>query len=98
MEQIIEKLFTDPLYMTVGLVLATMIALSIFKKLFKAVIILIVVFIGYVFYLQSTGKDPIKLEEVKEKIEEIKDMDRKDLKKASEKMIKKAKKKIEELN
>ena len=98
MEQIIEKLFTDPLYMTVGLVLATMIALSIFKKLFKAVIILIVVFIGYVFYLQSTGKDPIKLEEVKEKIEEIKDMDRKDLKKASEKMIKTAKKKIEELN
>ena len=98
MEQIIEKLFTDPLYMTVGLVLATMIALSIFKKLFKAVIILIVVFIGYVFYLQSTGKDPIKLEEVKEKIEEIKDMYKKDLKKASEKMIKTAKKKIEELN
>ena len=35
MQDIIETLFTDPLFIKIGIVVAILIALSIFKKLFK---------------------------------------------------------------
>ena len=45
MQELIERVFTDPTFMWVGLVVAVMLTLAIFKKLFKVVIIIVLVFI-----------------------------------------------------
>ena len=37
MQELIERVFTDPTFMWVGLVVAIMLTLAIFKKLFKVV-------------------------------------------------------------
>ncbi len=60
MQELIERVFTDPTFMWVGLVVAVMLTLAIFKKLFKVVIIIASVFIIYSVYLYNTGgRDPI---------------------------------------
>ena len=97
MEQIIERLFTDPFFLKVGLVIVVLITLSIFKKLFKGVLILVLVLVSYGLYVYSTGAEPVKLEDVKEKIEELKELDEKKLRKSADKTLKKATEKIEEL-
>ena len=95
MEQIIERLFTDPFFLKVGLIIVVLITLSIFKKLFKVVLILVLVLVSYGLYVYSTGAEPVKLEDVKEKIEELKEVDGRKVKKTLDKTMKEVKKKIE---
>ena len=58
MQDIIETLFTDPLFIKIGIVVAILIALSIFKKLFKVLLTLVVLFFLYIGYLVLSGEDP----------------------------------------
>ncbi len=66
MGQIIEKLFTDPLFVKIGIVLAVLISLSLLKKLVKVVISLVLIFLIYGYYVYSTGAEPVSIDDVKE--------------------------------
>ena len=96
MDQIIEKLLTDPLFLKIGIVIAVLISLSLLKKLVKVVIILVLILLIYGFYVYSTGEEPVKLDDLKERIEELKDIDEKKIKKAADKAVKEFKKKVEQ--
>lgn len=85
MEALIETVFTDPIFVIVGIVLVVLIALAIFKKLFKMVFILVAIFFLYVGYLVYTGDEPIKA--FNEIIEDLKEIDTKKMKKKLEKTI-----------
>ena len=95
MDQIIEKLLTDPLFLKIGIVIAVLISLSLLKKLVKVVIILVLILLIYGFYVYSTGEEPVKLDDLKERIEEVKDIDEKKIKNAADKAVKEFKKKVE---
>ncbi|MBC8214334.1 MAG: hypothetical protein H8E71_06830 [Candidatus Marinimicrobia bacterium] len=92
MENIIETLFTDPTAMKVGIVLVILITLSLFKKLFKIVFILLVVLLGYAAYLVTTGEDPADI--IKDTIENAQDIDLDDLKDKAEDAVKNVQKKV----
>lgn len=99
-EDLIEKVLTDPTFLVVGLVLAVFITLAILKKLFKVVFLLLAALIGFAGYLLYTGQEPVEaveefIEKGKEVIEEVKDTDLEGLKKDAEKAIEDAKKKVE---
>tara|TARA_B100001758_G_C18270858_1_gene536300 strand:- start:356 stop:652 length:297 start_codon:yes stop_codon:yes gene_type:complete len=95
LERIIEALFTDPFFIKVGIVIIILISLSILKKLVKVVVGLLLVLFLYGWYVYSTGSEPISIDEVKDVIEEIKDIDQKKIKKAADKSIKELKKNLE---
>jgi len=94
MDQIIEKLLTDPLFVKIGIVLAVLISLSLLKKLVKVVISLILILLIYGYYVYSTGAEPVKLDDLKEKIEELKEVDGSKVKKTLVKTMKNVKKKM----
>ena len=95
MDQIIERLLTDPLFVKIGIVLAVLISLSLLKKLVKAVMTLVMIFLIYGYYVYSTGAEPVKLDDVKDKIEELKEVDGRKVKKTADKLIKEVKNNIE---
>ena len=66
MDQIINTLFTDPLFVKIGIVLAVLISLSLLKKLVKVVITLVLIFLIYGYYVYSTGAEPVSIDDVKE--------------------------------
>jgi F0F1-type ATP synthase membrane subunit b/b' len=77
-ENTIQQLFADPTFVTVALVLAVIITLALFKKLFKIAMLLISLAILYGVYLIYTGEDPDPaiqdaLERGKEAVEEVVD-------------------------
>ena len=86
MQDIIETLFTDPLFIKIGIVVAILIALSIFKKLFKVLLTVVVLFFLYVGYLVLSGEDPV--EAMDKTIEELKDVDMEKVRKKVEKTAK----------
>ena len=92
MENIIETIFTDPTAIMVGIVLVILITLSLFKKLFKIVFILLVVLFGYAAYLVITGEEPADI--IKDTIEKAQDIDLEDLKNKVEDAAKDVQKKL----
>jgi|TARA_Y100000294_G_C8263226_1_gene219668 Ca2+/Na+ antiporter len=94
MEDIIERVFTDPTFITVGIILVVLITLAIFKKLFKFVIIIVLILIMYAGYLYYTGEEAP--ESLKEAIEGVKEIDLDELKESAEDMLKDAEKKVKE--
>ena len=94
MEDLIKKVFTDPAFMTVGAIIVVLVTLAIFKKLFKFVIILLLILILYAGYLYYTGEEAP--ESLKEAIEDIKELDLDELKESAEDMLKDAEKKVKE--
>ena len=72
-----------------------MISLSLLKKLVKAVMTLVMIFLIYGYYVYSTGAEPVKLDDVKDKIEELKEVDGRKVKKTADKLIKEVKNNIE---
>ena len=60
MQELIERVFTHPTFVWVGLVVAVILLLAIFKKLFKLVMVIVAAFMLYVGYLYYTGEKPIK--------------------------------------
>tara|TARA_B100000315_G_scaffold27064_1_gene23252 strand:+ start:819 stop:1112 length:294 start_codon:yes stop_codon:yes gene_type:complete len=94
MEELIKKVFTDPAFMTVGAIIVVLVTLAIFKKLFKFVMILLLILVIYAGYLYYTGeKVP---ESLKEAIEDVKEIDLDELKESAEDMLKDAEKKVKE--
>ena len=83
MDQIIERLFTDPVFVKIGIVLAVLISLSLLKKLVKVVIFLVLILLIYGYYVYSTGAEPVSIDDVKQ------------LGKTAEEVIDKVEKKIE---
>ena len=95
MDQIIEKLLTDPLFLKIGIVIAVLISLALFKKLVKVVITLVLVLLIYGYYVYSTGEEPVKLDDLKKSIEDLKDIDEKKIKKVANEAIEEVKKTVE---
>ena len=83
MDQIIERLFTDPVFVKIGIVVAVLISLSLLKKLVKVVISLVLILLIYGYYVYSTGAEPVSIDDVKK------------LGKTAEEVIDKVEKKIE---
>ena len=94
MEDLIKKLFTDPAFMTVGIIIVILVTLAIFKKLFKFVIILLLILVLYAGYLYYIGEEAP--ESLKKAIEEVKELDLDELKESAEDMLKGAEKKVKE--
>jgi len=94
MEDLIKKLFTDPAFMTVGIIIVILVTLAIFKKLFKFVIILLLILVLYASYLYYIGEEAP--ESLKKAIEEVKELDLDELKESAEDMLKGAEKKVKE--
>ena len=59
MEQIIERLFTDPVFVSIGIVLAVLISLSLLKKLVKVVVFLVLILLIYGYFIYSTGAEVV---------------------------------------
>ena len=95
MDQIIEKLLTDPLFLKIGIVIAVLISLALFKKLVKVVITLVLILLIYGYYVYSTGEEPVKLDDLKKSIEDLKDIDEKKIKKVANEAIEEVKKTVE---
>ena len=95
MDQIIEKLLTDPLFLKIGIVIAVLISLSLLKKLVKVVITLVLILLIYGYYVYSTGEEPVKLDYLKKRIEDLKDIDEKKIKKVANEAIEEVKKTVE---
>ena len=71
MQDLIEKVFTDPTFVWVGLILVVLITLAVFKKLYKLVMILGTVFVLYMGFLYFVDKDLEKtVEDFQEKAED----------------------------
>ena len=83
MDQIIERLFTDPVSVKIGIVVAVLISLSLLKKLVKVVISLVLILLIYGYYVYSTGAEPVSIDDVKK------------IGKTAEEVIDKVEKKIE---
>ena len=94
MEDLIKKVFTDPAFMTVGAIIVVLVTLAIFKKLFKFVVILLLILVIYAGYLYYTGEEAP--ESLKEAIENVKELDLNELKESAEDMLKDAEKKVKE--
>ena len=94
MEDLIKKVFTDPAFMTVGAIIVVLVTLAIFKKLFKFVVILLLILVIYAGYLYYTGEEAP--ESLKEAIEDVKELDLNELKESAEDMLKDAEKKMKE--
>ena len=65
MDQIIERLFTDPVFVKIGIVLAVLISLSLLKKQVKVVVSLVLILLIYGYYSYSTGAEPVSIDDVK---------------------------------
>ena len=99
MHELIDKVLSEPTFVWVVVILAIMLTLAIFKKLYKLVMIIVAAFMVYVGYLYYTGEEPAEavddiIKKGKDVIEDVKDTDLKDLKDGVEKVIKDRKKKI----
>ena len=94
MEDLIKKVFTDPAFMTVGAIIVVLVTLAIFKKLFKFVMILLLILVLYTGYLYYTGEEVP--ESLKEAIEDVKEINLDELKESAEDMLKDAEKKAKE--
>ena len=100
MHELIDKVFSEPTFVWVVAILAIMLTLAIFKKLYKLVMIIVAAFMIYVGYLYYTGEEPAKavddlIKKGKDVIDDVKDTDLKDLKDGAEKVIKDTKKNLQ---
>jgi acid phosphatase family membrane protein YuiD len=94
MQEIIEIIFTDQTFVYVGVLLAILLSLSIFKKLFKSIIVIVIIFFAYSsFVYYSSGKDANQA--MKEVFDDIKHLDTKKMKKQLDKSMDDVKKKAE---
>ena len=57
MENIIEIMTTNPVYLAIAVILALVVVYGFIKKIIKLVLVTASVFILYVAYLHYTGKD-----------------------------------------
>jgi len=94
MENIIDTIVSDPMFIWVALILAIFLVLGLVKKIFKLVMAVIAAFVLYVGYLYYTGDDPANA--VNEAIENIKEIDTKKIRKDLDKTLEDVQEKAEE--
>jgi len=84
-----EQITNDPVSLVIGLALLVFIIISMFKKVFKLMIVSVLALVLYIAYLNYTGEKPPDI------IEEIMDeVDVDELKKSAEKAEKKLSKSL----
>jgi len=65
MQSLFDKLASDPLYLTVGVILMIALLYAVFKRVLKLLLVLVIVFILFLVYVHYTGHS------VKDKVEKI---------------------------
>lgn len=65
MQELFDKVISNPIYLTLGVILVVILLYAIFKRIMKLLIILIILIIGFVVYVHKTGNS------VKDKIERM---------------------------
>lgn len=65
MQDLIDKLISNPLYLGIGVILIVVLLYAIFKRIVKLLIILLIALILFLVYVHNTGNS------VKDKIERM---------------------------
>ena len=65
MQDLIDKILTNPVYLTLSVILIVVIFYSIFKRIIKLIIILVIALILFFVYVHYTGNS------VKDKVERM---------------------------
>jgi len=95
MENIIDTIFSNPIYMAIAGLLTVMLVYAIIKKVIKLVFTIGFILVLYVVYLNYTGQDvPQNIDELKEsvtdefeKVKEVASESLEDVKESTKKVI-----------
>ena len=72
MEQLLEKVMSNPLYLAVSVVIVVVLLYAIVKRIVKLLIFLVIVIIAFLAYVHFTGSTVKEtLEKAKEKGEKV---------------------------
>ena len=97
MENIIEAITVNPVYLAIAVVLAIIIVYGFIKKIIKLALVTLSIFILYIAYLHYTGKNTTEItQSVSKSAEILKDAVSKTGEKVKESAIKSIEKKVEE--
>ena len=97
MENIIEAITANPVYLAIAVILAIVIVYGFIKKIIKLVLVTASIFVLYIAYLHYTGKDTTEISQsVSKSAEILKDAISKTGEKVKESAIKTIEKKVED--
>ena len=97
MENIIEAITANPVYLAIAVVLAIIVVYGFIKKIIKLALVTLSIFILYIAYLHYTGKNTVEItRSVSKSAEILKDAVSKTGEKVKESAIKSIEKKVEE--
>ena len=97
MENIIEAITANPVYLAIAVVLAIIVVYGFIKKIIKLALVTLSIFILYIAYLHYTGKNTSEItQSVSKSAEILKDAVSKTGEKVKESAIKSIEKKVEE--
>ena len=95
MQNIIETIFTEPLFLIIGLIIVVILSLAVFKKLFKMALLVVTIFIAYSTFIYYQSEKRID-NALKKAIEDVKDVDAKKIQKKFKKSLDDVKEKTED--
>tara|TARA_B100001146_G_C16022426_1_gene365684 strand:+ start:165 stop:470 length:306 start_codon:yes stop_codon:yes gene_type:complete len=97
MENIIEAITDNPVYLAIAVILAIVIVYGFIKKIIKLVLVTASIFVLYIAYLHYTGKNTTEISQsVSKSAEILKDAISKTGEKVKESAIKTIEKKVED--
>jgi len=97
MENIIEAITVNPVYLAIAVILAIVIVYGFIKKIIKLVLVTASIFVLYIAYLHYTGKNTTEISQsVSKSAEILKDAISKTGEKVKESAIKTIEKKVED--
>ena len=97
MENVIEAITANPVYLAIAVILAIVIVYGFIKKIIKLVLVTASIFVLYIAYLHYTGKNTTEISQsVSKSAEILKDAISKTGEKVKESAIKTIEKKVED--
>ena len=97
MENIIETITANPVYLAIAVILAVIVVYGFIKKIIKLVLVTASIFILYIAYLNYTGKDTAEItQSVSKSAEILKDAVTKTGEKVKDSALKTIEKKVED--
>ena len=97
MENIIETITANPVYLAIAVILAVIVVYGFIKKIIKLVLVTASIFILYIAYLLYTGKDTAEItQSVSKSAEILKDAVSKTGEKVKDSALKTIEKKVED--
>jgi uncharacterized membrane protein (Fun14 family) len=97
MENIIETITANPVYLAIAVILAVIVVYGFIKKIIKLVLVTASIFILYIAYLHYTGKDTAEItQSVSKSAEILKDAVSKTGEKVKDSALKTIEKKVED--